>query len=98
MARYDVYQLSESEFVLDCQADLLSHLNTRLIVPLRRPEDAPPIAKRLNPTFVVGGETLVMVTQFASAIYVRELNQKVGTLADSHFTVMAALDMLITGY
>ncbi|CAM5429606.1 hypothetical protein TMEC54S_03045 [Thauera mechernichensis] len=38
MARFDVYRNSAGEgFLLDVQADLLSHLNTRVVVPLLPP-------------------------------------------------------------
>jgi toxin CcdB len=38
MARYDLYRNErEGIYLLDVQADLLDHLNTRVIVPLYRP-------------------------------------------------------------
>lgn len=98
MARFDVYRLNGGEFVLDCQSDLMAHYNTRLVVPLRRPEDAPLIAARLNPKFNIAGEGLVMVTQFAGAMLALELGETVASLANHDSEILSALDMLISGF
>lgn len=99
MARLDVHSRlgGEAGFLLDVQANLLSGLNTRLVVPLLLEGDAPKPAGRLNPIFDIAGERVVMVTQFASAVHVSELGTAVATLHDRHETVMAALDLLVTG-
>ena len=56
MARYDIFARVEGDgYFLDCQADLLSHLNTRFVVPLLAPDIAPKPAGRLNPQFFVDG-------------------------------------------
>ena len=39
--------------MIDCQSDLLEHLNTRFVVPLIAQEDAPKPAQRLNPLLTV---------------------------------------------
>ena len=46
------------------QADLLSHLNTRVVVPLLPESIGPAPAQTLNPRFKIRGETVVMATQF----------------------------------
>lgn len=98
MARFDVYRYPAGEgLLLDCQADLLAHLNTRLVVPMLAPAQAPKPAGRLNPEFVVAGEPWVMVTQFAAAVEVRELGERVGSLAAHDREIIGALDLLITG-
>lgn len=100
MARYDVYRNRHGEgYLLDCQADSLNHLNSRVVVPLLLEEVAPvPPASRLNPLFEIEGEIVSMTTQFAGAIPVRELGPKVGSLDLQHDRIMAALDMLLIGY
>jgi toxin CcdB len=45
----------------------------------------------------IAGEPFVIVTQFAAAVHVRELGERVATLANHHETITAALDLLITG-
>lgn len=98
MARFDVYLGVTGDMVLDCQADILDNLNTRFVVPLLAPDKAPRAAERLNPEFVVRGKRQVMYTQFAAAIPVRELGEKIGSLSERHAAIMNALDMLIAGY
>jgi len=98
MARFDVHaRRSGPGLLLDCQADLLAHLNTRLVVPLIPLAEAPKPAARLNPVFTVGGGEHVMVTQYAAAVELRELGEAVGSLAKHHHAIVGALDMLITG-
>lgn len=83
--------------MIDCQADLLSALNTRLVVPLMRRETAPEPAERLNPRFTIEGFEYVMMTQFASAVHVRELGEAVASLRDHSFEIIGALDVLVSG-
>ena len=98
MPRFDVYRNpGGAGFLLDCQADLLSGLNTRLVVPLLAPADAPKPAGRLNPTFEVQGEPHVMVTQYAAAVELRELGPKVASLDAHDHQIGNALDFLLTG-
>ncbi|WP_439546246.1 CcdB family protein [Sandarakinorhabdus sp.] len=99
MSRFDVYlEASEAGLLLDCQSDLLNHLNTRLVVPLRLPEHAPAPARRLNPVFTIDDRPYVMLTQFAAAITVRECGPPVMSLAHEDTAIINALDMLISGY
>jgi toxin CcdB len=98
MARFDVFATpGGSGYLLDCQADLLNGLSTRFCVPLLPLEAAPLAAARLNPEFRVNGEHVRMVTQFASAVYVAELGNCVGSLGNEHSRIMNAIDMLLTG-
>ena len=99
MARLDVYRpAGASGYLLDCQADVLRHLNTRFVVPLLPPEEAPRAGERLNPSFLVAGETVILVTQFAASVEVRNLGDRVTSLNDQHLAVGNALDMLINGF
>ena len=59
MARFDAYEvnrLSSVPFVLDVQADLLSDLQTRVVIPLK-PHKATkrPTEPRLEPVLLIGG-------------------------------------------
>jgi len=97
MARFDVYALKSGGLVLDCQADLLSDLNTRFVVPLLPLDEAPRPARQLNPVFVIEGRDHVMVTQFCAAIAVSELGEGVVSLQSEHARILNALDLLISG-
>jgi len=99
MARFDVYaEPGGFGFLLDCQADLLNGLSTRFMVPLMPREEAPIAGVRLNPIFEVKGVEVAMVTQFAGAVSVRDLGERVMSLDTEHMTIMNALDMLLVGY
>lgn len=97
MARYDLFQDGEN-FLIDVQADTIHILNTRAVVPVRSPQDAPLPAKRLNPTFEIDGSPYVMVTQFIAAVPEPELLRPVGNLRSHHDEITAALDMLFQGF
>lgn len=97
MARYDLYR-DGANFLLDVQAGMLSGLNTRTVVPVRRPQDAPLPARRLNPRFEIGGAPYVMVTQYVAAIPESELGRPESNFGQHHDEIAAALDMLFQGY
>ena len=98
MARHDFYRVDgHAGYLLDCQADTLSGLNTRFVVPLLPIDDAPSRAKRLNPVFEVEGCELMMATQYAASVPVNILKDRRGSLADQHTAIVDAIDMLITG-
>jgi toxin CcdB len=99
MARFDVYRQADGEgYLLDCQADILDMLNTRFVVPLLPPEEAPLAGARLNPSFRIEGHQVVMYTQFAASVPVADLGECVHSLAEEHSSIMNAVDMLLTGY
>jgi len=99
VARFDVYRLlGEATLVVDCQADLLEDLATRFVVPLLPEVDVPRPMARLNPRFLLGGQTLVMATHLASAVSVKELDARVASLLHEQDAIGNALDMLICGF
>ncbi len=99
MARFDVYaNRSGVGFLLDVQADLITSLNTRVVVPLIPLEEAPTAARRLNPGFVVQGVKVSMVTQFMAAVPASELTVPVATLNGDSDAILAAIDFLHQGW
>ena len=98
MAQFDVHELARSDaLVVDCQTDLLDHLDSRFVVPLVALDRLPNAAKRLNPVFEIAGVDHVMLTQAASAVMARDLGTPVDSLADHALAITGALDFLITG-
>jgi toxin CcdB len=97
MAQFDVHRLSKGRLAIDCQSDLLSHLESRLVVPLVPKSAAPTPARRLNPIFEILGVDHVMLTQFSGAIDRRQLGDVVTSLTDRSFEITDALDVLISG-
>lgn len=99
MARYDVHpDPAGFGYLLDVQADLLDDLNTRTVVPLMRPQDAPLPAHRLNPAFEIDGARYLMVTQYISAIPANRLERPLTNLSDQFHEITNALDMLFHGF
>lgn len=98
MARFCAHRLPDGGWVVDCQADLLDHLTTRLVVPLIPVADVGTPMARLNPRFEIDGEILVMMTQFAGAVPARSLEQPALPLHDHQDAIAAALDMLLVGF
>lgn len=99
MARFDVYKMPDGEgYLLDIQADLLSHLNSRVVVPLLPAAIAPQPAKILNPCFAVAGEPLVMTTQFIAAVPASILRTPIMNLQAKHDEIVAATDFLMQGF
>jgi toxin CcdB len=99
MARFDVYRDPDGHgYLLDVQADLLSHLNTRIVVPLLTTALAPKPAKGLNPVFMIGDTAVVMVTQFLSAVPTSTFKEQVATLDQHHTEIVDAIDLLLQGF
>lgn len=103
MARWDVYRNSASRgagdtpYVLDVQADLLLHLQTRVVVPLRRRGAVARPIVRLQPTLRVNGEDLIMDTPSIVGAPVESLGAHVGSVSTQATTLLGALDLLLTG-
>lgn len=98
MARFDVHRLTDGVLVLDIQADLLSDFRTRAVVPLLPVKTTPRSLERLHPVFEIDGEDHVMATHLIAAVPVRELGPVAASLGDRHEAILAAIDMLVTGY
>lgn len=99
MARFDIFENNDGVgYLLDVQSDLLSGLNTRVVVPLLPKSSAPFPAQRLNPVFTIKGQELVMATQYMAAVPEGELRFGAGSLAEQQDEISSALDMLFLGF
>lgn len=99
MAKYDVFHDPSGDgFLLDVQTDLLSGLNTRVVVPLLPISNYPIPAARLNPIFEINGKRVVMVTQYLAAVPSSILNSRVGNLDEDYEQITIAVDMLMQGF
>ena len=97
MAQFDVHRAANGTLLVDCQADSLSHLNTRLVVALLPVAEAPPATDRLHPILMVDGNAYVLAVQTTASIPVRELSRPTGSLAADRYTIVGAVDLLLTG-
>lgn len=105
MARFDVYpnpgpHARTTPFLLDVQTDLLSGLDSRVVVPLRSADQFAEveIPERLMPTLDVNGTACLMETPKLAAVPQRVLKQPVASMADEQDRILAALDFLFQGY
>ncbi|MEO3432728.1 CcdB family protein [Inquilinus sp. CAU 1745] len=99
MARFDVYANPDGlGYLLDIQAGFLSHLTTRVVVPLLPLEHAPMPAKGLNPRFRIGDEEVLMATQFMAAVPNSTIKNPVATLNHRHHEIVDAIDLLMQGF
>ena len=99
MARFDVYgNPAGAGYLVDVQADLLSGLNTCVVIPLLPLDASPAPAARLNPVFDVQGLPCCLLTQFMAAVPRSELRQGVFSLERDADAVLAAIDFLHQGW
>lgn len=101
MPQFDVYTDRVGKrypLLLDVQADLLAHLETRIVVPLapRRKYAARPM-RILNPVLTLRGTEYVAVFQELAAIARTELGTIEGSFAAQRAELLAALDFAFTG-
>lgn len=104
MAQFTVHRNPEAgsratvPFLLDVQSDLLSELGTRVVVPLYTAAAMKGrVTRTLTPQFEVEGRQVVMVTPQIAGIALKMLGPEAGSLATERNTIVAALDLLITG-
>ena len=98
MAQFDVYRTKTKMLIIDCQSDFLDHLDTRFVVPLVLANTTPPPMPRLNPVFEITGESYIMATQYAASFAKRELGHPVVNLDQERDRILAAVDMLTSGF
>jgi toxin CcdB len=105
MAQFMVYRnknpksKGEIPYLLDVQSDLLGDLVTRVVIPLyqKKSTDIKPIT-RLTPEFEIEGRKLILMTPQLAGISIKDLGELVGDLKQSRPEILAALDLLITGF
>ncbi len=99
MGRFTIYSNPDGVgYLMDVQADMLSHLNTRIVVPLLPLSAAPKPATTLNPQFVIAGSAYSMVTQYMAAVPSNTLKGAVLSAQDRHAEIVTALDLLLQGF
>jgi toxin CcdB len=104
MAQLDVHRNPNPKtaelfpFLLDVQNDLLSKLPTRVVVPLSSISHMSWELRQLNPALEIENQKVFMSTADMSSIYVRDLGEKVTSLADRREDILGAVDFLFCGF
>ena len=85
--------------LLNVQSDLIAETGTRVVVPmLPVPGEGPsPAMSGLAPVLEVGGQAYVLVVPLLAAVEVAGLGPAEADLSSERATIMAALDILISG-
>ncbi|GBQ64255.1 CcdB-like protein [Ameyamaea chiangmaiensis NBRC 103196] len=101
MTRLDVYPMPGKRrggYVVDVQAELLSKLATRMVIPLIPVSDAPPPISELNPVIDIKGAPHVLLTQALASVPLSELRKPVCSIDHHHDAITRALDVLFVGF
>ena len=100
MAQFDVYinngkNKKQIPFILDIQNDILSHLHTRVIIPLAINK---PYEKNIHPEFNINKLNVIMMTTQLTGVPKDFLGKRVCSLEEKRTEIINAIDFLITGY
>ena len=85
-------------FFLCVQSDFIAPTRSRVVIPLRRPEVIGPQAARLNPLFTIQGMRVMLMTQEITHLPDTLLGKPIGSLEAQRDDIIAAVDMLISGF
>lgn len=85
-------------YLLDVQSNLLSELDTRVVIPLYVSAALKgKILTTLTPTFEIEGKQYVLMTPQLAGISKKELGAEVEEFVAHRDSIMSALNFLITG-
>lgn len=102
MARFDIYKYNNSgvPLVLDVQADLLSGLNTCVVIPLVPEQEAKHEAiQKLKPIIKLDNKNYILMTTDIGTLTRSSLGEKVTNIENEYRqTVTEALDFLFQGF
>jgi toxin CcdB len=105
MGRFSIYQNTDDStkttpYILDVQTDLLSGLNTRIVIPLRKSGQYQHLhsAQDLMPNFAIQGKNFILDTPRMVAVPSKYPKKEVGNLRDQQHIVIAAIDRLFHGF
>ena len=85
-------------FLATLQSDLMARsLDTTVVAPLE-PAGSGTFADRLNPRVEIDGQAFVLITQELVTVRRSVLGQTRGSIAGERDSIIAALDLLFTGF
>jgi toxin CcdB len=105
MAQFRIYananELTKAEFpyLVDVQSDLLSELATRMVIPLVASSSPKyKVMTKLTPTMEITGRKYMAITPLMAGVPRSALGNEIADIAARRVDIIAALDLLITGY
>ena len=85
-------------YLLDIQSGLLGELRTTIVIPLTPSKMAAQISlSRLNPTFILDGESFTAMTQDIAGVDRRQLGVQAYDLTSQRADIIAAVDFVLSG-
>ena len=85
-------------YFVDVQSDLLSDLNSRIVIPLSAQETLNKLnAKKLCPIIKVGEDTFILLTHQMTSVPRAALKKEVTSLEHYRYEILGAIDLLLTG-
>lgn len=85
-------------YLLDIQSGLLSELRTTIVIPLTPSKMAAQIRlSRLNPTFILDGESFTAMTQDIAGVDRKQLGVQAYDLTSQRADIIAAVDFVLSG-
>ena len=85
-------------YLLDIQSDLLNGLRTTIVIPLTPSKIAAPMSlSRLNPAFVLDGESFTAMTQDIAGVDRKQLGAQAYDLCAYRAEIIAAVDFVLSG-
>jgi len=89
---------AQYRYLLDIQSDLLSGLRTTIVIPLTPTKIAAPISlSRLNPAFVLDGESFTAMTQDIAGVDRKLLGDQAYDLSAYRSEIISAVDFVLSG-
>jgi toxin CcdB len=101
LARFDVYTYGQSDidFLVDVQADMLSNLETRLVIPLVRHKKFKSEGFiKLKPTIIFLNRKFTLITPDMASVTLSKLGKLRGNIAHNHHEIIDSIDFLIQGF
>jgi toxin CcdB len=98
----DVHRNADDEtgqipWLVDVQSNLLSDLETRVVIPLIRTETFGRRARWLHPAFKVEDQNVVLATHLVTAIRRNALGSPITSLDGQRDAILRAIDILWSG-
>ena len=104
MAQFDVYRNANPRtrvdipYLLDIQNNLLHDLDTRVLVPMFRQGSSALSFTRLTPEITFSGERYILMMPMLAGVSRKDLGSPCGDLAQYRNQILAAWNLLLTGF
>jgi len=97
-----VENLAESRksypYLINVQSEVLSELNTRLVIPLCNKKNINKEIKILNPIIEINSVEYICLTQQMASIQMKYLGKVILEIDDLRSEILSAIDFSITGF